>query len=228
MRPIAIQRLILSFTTLLLLSACSSADDVVSVPSLPALGASASVTVSGLSAGGYMAGQYQVAFSSSVSGAGIVAAGPWGCAQGSINRAIGDCISSAALDIEPLTANASVLAANSAIDPLTDLADDRVLLFHGASDLIVSDGVGDALNDWLSAFVDVAAVKQVRDIEAPHGWPIEERTDSCQAFESPYINPCGYDLAGEIFSHLYGELSNASEQTSEPSEFDQSAFGDAG
>ena len=36
-----------------------------------------SLTVSGVSAGGYMATQYQVAFSKDVSGAGIIGAGPW-------------------------------------------------------------------------------------------------------------------------------------------------------
>ena len=36
------------------------------------------ITVSGLSSGGYMAVQYQVAHSSSVAGAGVIAGGPYG------------------------------------------------------------------------------------------------------------------------------------------------------
>jgi hypothetical protein len=39
-----------------------------------------------------MATQYQVAYSKDVIGAGIVAAGPWFCAQGSLLRALGECM----------------------------------------------------------------------------------------------------------------------------------------
>src|SRR3954451_21625177 len=39
-------------------------------------------TVSGLSSGGYMAIQFHIAFSETVRGAGIVAAGPYFCAEG--------------------------------------------------------------------------------------------------------------------------------------------------
>ena len=39
-------------------------------------------SVSGLSSGGFMAVQFQIAFSSTVKGAGIVAGGPYFCARG--------------------------------------------------------------------------------------------------------------------------------------------------
>ena len=42
-------------------------------------------SVSGLSAGAYMAGQLQVAHSKQIVGAGIVAGGPFGCAEGQAN-----------------------------------------------------------------------------------------------------------------------------------------------
>jgi len=52
---------------------------------LPALGADPGrVSVSGLSSGGFMAVQYDVAFSASTIGAGIVAGGPYNCAY--VNR----------------------------------------------------------------------------------------------------------------------------------------------
>ncbi|MGC1518085.1 MAG: poly(3-hydroxybutyrate) depolymerase, partial [Azonexus sp.] len=47
-------------------------------PPLPGLAASTDdVTVSGISAGGYMAVQFQVAYSGIVRGAGVVAGGPY-------------------------------------------------------------------------------------------------------------------------------------------------------
>ena len=53
-----------------------------SAQKLPALGADLSQTsVSGLSSGGYMAGQFHVAHSATVIGAAIFAAGPYGCAE---------------------------------------------------------------------------------------------------------------------------------------------------
>ena len=49
---------------------------------LPALGAELGATsVSGLSAGAFMASQFQIAHSRIVIGAGIVAGGPYGCAE---------------------------------------------------------------------------------------------------------------------------------------------------
>ena len=49
---------------------------------LPALGVDESQTsVSGISSGAYMAGQFHLAFSNTVVGAGVVAGGPWGCAS---------------------------------------------------------------------------------------------------------------------------------------------------
>ena len=54
---------------------------------LPRLAATTNdVTVSGISSGGYMAVQFQVAYSSVVRGAGIVAGGPYYCAEGSVRR----------------------------------------------------------------------------------------------------------------------------------------------
>ena len=52
------------------------------VEKLPVLGIEIDQTsVSGISSGAFMAGQFQVAFSSLVVGAGIVAGGPYGCAE---------------------------------------------------------------------------------------------------------------------------------------------------
>jgi hypothetical protein len=59
------------------------------VQPLPALGAELSeLTVSGISSGAYMAVQFQVAHSKLVRGAGVIAGGPYNCAEGSIRRAL--------------------------------------------------------------------------------------------------------------------------------------------
>ncbi len=59
---------------------------------LPALGLQRdAVTVSGLSSGAYMAGQFQVAYSASLAGAALLAGGPYGCSRGSVSTAMFNC-----------------------------------------------------------------------------------------------------------------------------------------
>lgn len=48
-------------------------------------------SVSGLSSGGFMAVQFSVAYSAIIMGAGIIAGGPYYCAQGDIDIAIRKC-----------------------------------------------------------------------------------------------------------------------------------------
>jgi poly(3-hydroxybutyrate) depolymerase len=61
---------------------------------LPSLGANpAEVSVSGLSAGGFAAVQLHVAYSATFKrGAGVVAGGPYYCAEGSVLNATGRCM----------------------------------------------------------------------------------------------------------------------------------------
>src|SRR5512132_1958723 len=51
----------------------------------------AQISVSGISSGGFMAHQFHVAHSSTVLGAGMVARGPYYCAEGSIADAVTQC-----------------------------------------------------------------------------------------------------------------------------------------
>ena len=73
----------------LLVAGCSAAG---AADRLPAYGADSAIfTVSGVSAGGYMAVQMHVAHSSRITGVGALAAGPYYCAQGSISTAVNNC-----------------------------------------------------------------------------------------------------------------------------------------
>ena len=64
---------------LLLLGAAARAQ-VVSLPAMKA----GQVSVSGLSSGAFMAVQFEVAFSRTVTGAGVIAGGPYYCSQGNV------------------------------------------------------------------------------------------------------------------------------------------------
>ena len=49
-------------------------------------------SVSGISSGGYMAVQFHIAHSATVIGAGVLAGGPYYCAQGSVWTALYNCM----------------------------------------------------------------------------------------------------------------------------------------
>jgi poly(3-hydroxybutyrate) depolymerase len=114
---------------------------------LPAYGADDQQTsVSGLSSGGFMAVQLQVAYSRSIVGAGIVAGGPYYCAA---NSAAFAAICMGQVPFSPpnpvLMASAAKGFANSdVIDPLSNLARRRIYIFSGTDDSIVRQPAVDA------------------------------------------------------------------------------------
>ncbi len=73
---------------------------------LPALHANiAETSVSGISAGAYMAGQFEIAHSEIVSGAAIIAGGPYGCAESVYaDMMIGPGAQSSSISRKPSTA----------------------------------------------------------------------------------------------------------------------------
>lgn len=196
---------------------------------VPALAAQTSgITVSGISSGGYMAGQYQLAFSSSTTGAGIIAAGPWGCALGrprpwwwvewwwmplglwEARTALGPCM--AGSDGGPAPAAAPVLArdlaASGKIQPLTGLADDRVYLFTGRSDHTVRPEVVRAAGALYEAFgVEPMALLLDEGRDTGHGLPVDGPSPDasrCAETAPPFINECNFDLPGAMLEHLLG------------------------
>ena len=81
-----------TLTLALALTALAPARAAAANAGLPALMLSRDgLTVSGLSSGGYMAGQFQVAFSGLLSGAAVLAAGPYGCTRGQLSTAMREC-----------------------------------------------------------------------------------------------------------------------------------------
>lgn len=67
----------------------AAAEEAIPPPALPALGTVADqASVVGVSSGGYMATQLAVAWPERFHGLGVLAAGPWGCAQGKLSLAL--------------------------------------------------------------------------------------------------------------------------------------------
>ena len=186
-------------------------------------------TVSGLSSGGFMAVQLHVAFSATFKkGAGVVAGGPFYCAEGSVTNATGRCMASpAGIPISTLVNTTNSWASAGTVDPVANLQNSKVYLFSGTLDSVVKPGVMDALKNYYASFVPAANTVFKKDIAAEHALVTDDYGSSCSNKGSPYINNCNFDLAGVMLSHLYGPL-NARNNATLPNgnfvEFNQSQF----
>jgi poly(3-hydroxybutyrate) depolymerase len=185
-------------------------------------------TVSGLSSGGYMAVQLHVAYSATFAkGAGIVAGGPYDCARGSLLLAIGPCtLHTLPIPVATLVATAKAWAASGAIDPVANLAHSRVYLYSGTRDDVVVQPVMDDLQAWYRSFVPAADIVYKKDLASGHAMITDDYGSACKSSASPYIDNCGFDLAGQLLQHLYGALAprNDGALSGKSIEFDQATY----
>ena len=207
---------LLAALALLLTAAHASADP----QPLPALNIDIKQTsVSGVSSGGYLAVQFQVAHSSIVKGAGIIAAGPWDCAQGDVVTATTKCsctleptsstckVSAASTNVPALVAATRQAAAKGLIDDPANLARQRVYTFAGGKDGTVPKPVVAQLGDYYRAMgLPHAALNAVVKAEAGHTMPTVDFGEACGVTGEPYIGQCGVDGARDILSWIYGPL----------------------
>jgi poly(3-hydroxybutyrate) depolymerase len=173
------------------------------------------ITVSGYSGGGHMAQQLHIAYSDLIGGAGILAGGPFGCAEGSLATAMARCIGNTdgTLPVKEFTARIRAAAGEGKVADPANLADDRVWLFHGARDTIVAAEVSDAAAAVYAEFVPDGHMVRIDDVEAGHSFPARGRGSACTTYEPPYVADCGYDAAGELLQHLYPGLDAPAAET---------------
>lgn len=205
----------------------------VAAPELPALGADLQgLTVSGISSGGYMAVQFQIAHSKLVRGAGVLAGGPYYCAEGSTWRALNNCMSPSSWSPVPplvqLKSQVETLAGSGRIDPIEHLRDDRVWLLSGGKDHTVETPVMDTLAAFYREWLPPTAIAYVKVADAGHAMisTADPHPNACSTSEPPFINRCGdLDAAGELLKHLLGSLQAAAKPLhGEIIRFDQRPF----
>jgi poly(3-hydroxybutyrate) depolymerase len=166
------------------------------------------VAVAGLSSGAYMATQVHVALNTRVGGAALVAGGPYGCAQGVLETALGPCLTAqpAAPRIEALAAEMKARAADGRIDPLDAFRGDRVRVLHGAKDGTVSPRLAQSTTALYRAVGGDALMVTADDTRAfGHGLPTIDTGAPCDAPASPWLLDCGIDAAGEAMRALYSD-----------------------
>lgn len=170
----------------------------------------ASVTVSGISSGGYMAQQFHTAFSSDVSGVGIVAAGPYYCAKGSMIDALNKCMKTpmGMPRIETSLDEAKKVAKMNLIDPLDNIKNSKVFIVSGIHDNTVVQEVAELNVDVYKAWgVKEENLRTDFKIPVGHAFPTDNYGNRCEIeSKSPWISNCNRDMAGEILEHLLGNL----------------------
>ncbi|KAL9656650.1 hypothetical protein ABK040_002921 [Willaertia magna] len=167
-----------------------------------------SLSVSGISAGGYMSVQFEVAFSNSVKGAGVVAGGPYWCAQSQMLNALQACMKTpSSISLSPLKSQAQSYAKQGLIDPLENLLKHKIYLYSGSKDTVVVPGV---MKKLLEQYTDTFNVPKENivtnfDTASEHAMITDDFGNRCDYAGSPYINNCKLDVSNEILRTIYFE-----------------------
>jgi len=199
-------------------------------------------SISGLSSGAFMTVQLHLAYSSSFIGAGIIAGGPYRCVESLRDPGLvaDDAFAMNALYIcmTPLTPktapNAERLAALARqteaagkIDPIANLTDDRVYIFTGSKDAVVSSIVVNSTRQFYENLgVKSGQIKFIDTVPAGHSIITDNVEDSpLDTNQPPYINNGGFIQSHDIMRHIYDDLRPPAEHLSaEVTRFDQSEF----
>ena len=168
----------------------------------------ATVSVSGLSSGGFMAAQMHYAYSKTIrKGAGIVAGGPVYCSQGNINIALGPCSAdTGSRNLPYLLSVVDGWSGNGYIDPVSNLASAKVYLFSGTIDSTVRQPVMNDLNAMYKNYISAANVTYKNSIAAEHSLPTDAFGNACSVNGTPYVSNCNLDVAGDLLKWIYGPL----------------------
>jgi hypothetical protein len=185
-------------------------------------------SVSGLSSGGFFAGQLGVAFSSIIKGVGIVAGGTYDCAG---QMGYFSCMYQGSPSVTASISNTKSWS-GSLIDASSNMANQRIYMFSGKSDTTVATSVMDQVYKYYvttGGFVPSGNVSYKKDLSTAHTFPTDFNStgnNACTTAGPPYISNCGFDGAGAILQHVYGALNPRNNGTLGGSfvQFDQSEF----
>ncbi len=176
-----------------------------------------------------MAVQFHIAHSATVIGAGVLAAGPYYCSQGSAWAAVYNCMKPGTWTPLPpvalLEADTDILARSGQIDATENLKHARVWLFTGKRDETVRPAVVAALKRYYEEYVPPAAIAYVDQVSSGHAMITADHGASCASSAPPYINDCHFDAAGQLLQHIYGRLAPPpTQETGRLVAFDQKEF----
>ena len=207
-----------------LATVCLGAPADASTPALPRLDITG-VYVTGVSSGGFMATQLQVAYSATFAGAGVIAACPYDCGQGNVIE-FATCDIGASLPA--LEQQAVTWSDDGLIDPVSNLARKPVYVYHGLLDPVVNALVSDSGVDFYQHFG--ASVEYHSGDPAGHGWPTPDGVVPCSLTSPPFLINCGDDPEGQMLAHWLGRVNppNSGTPGGTLSSFDQDRYAPRG
>jgi len=166
-----------------------------------------SITISGISSGGAMAVQMHVAHSKLFSGMAAIAAPPYWCANANSAIAITSCMMYPQfISVVELWAATTYAYSTFSIDNPSNLDRSKVWLFAGKLDSVVDPGVVEKTLAYYKGYIPTANIVHINNITAEHAWITDIYGKPCTYLGYPYINNCGFDAAGSLLQHLYGQL----------------------
>lgn len=190
-------------------------------------------SVSGVSSGGAMAIQMNVANSAIMRGIGVFAGVGYDCADSrlsSVNLRLMrglSCLSGGdGTDAKfSIDRTSDAAAVPGAIDPVSNLYGQKVWLFSGYNDGSVRREAMNAVAAYYEHYVDGGNVFYQSDNHAPHALVTDGYGGVCLGLNEQYINDCRYDAAGYLLKHIYGHLNSRSNiPTGSILAFDQGEF----
>ncbi len=205
-RTVSVLTAALTVAALPLVGTATASADVPNpvTPTLPALRISDSY-VAGISSGGYMATQLQVAYSATFRGAGIFSAGPYYCAQDSLVIALTACTANTVPTNLPALIEYTDRAAQSGlIDPTSNLRNQPTWAFHGTQDTTVYGSVADDLAGFYQHYGTPLTYSS--EVAAGHAWISPLGPNTCGITQAPFINDCGFDAERDMLKTMFGRV----------------------
>ena len=174
------------------------------------------ITISGFSAGGFLASQMHFVYSSRFSGVGLISGGPFSYFADR-NKFKG----AEHVKVENLIRNTYKFEKEGLIEPTKNIENKKVYIQFGEKDKVLAPGVTEKANKFYEHFK--ADIKYVRDKDGGHTFTTDlselcpeggfsaveykarkKVDDTKQKF--PYIDNTGFDTAGSLLNYLYPSL----------------------
>jgi predicted esterase len=180
-------------------------------------------SISGLSSGAFMTVQLHLAHSSRFCGAGIVAGGPYRCAesfraaaylaadafeQSAINLCMHPLLPQTAPNAEQLAQLAGATARAGEIDPIANLANHRIYIFTGSKDDVVAPATVARTRRFYELLgVDHQRIAYHHTIPAGHALITDNAEDSpLGTNQPPYLNNGGFMQSHAMLRHIHDDL----------------------
>jgi hypothetical protein len=211
-------------------------------------------SVSGISSGAFMAVQFGMANSAVIAGVGATAGGPYFCAgddaagKFDLSSVLARCMQGDPLyqkqpinqqQMARMFKQTNAWAKAGKIDATTNLARQRIWIFHGYNDGVVKAAVADALYAFYAHYVNPGQIFYKDNLKAGHAQlsaacpTTKSVCNPCDKTGGDFINVCQddpgsalYDAEGSLLQHIYGTLNpkNTTGLTGRIVEFSQSEF----